>query len=313
MAHNWQAATVRQRDVAWEELEQWAWGYLGKPAVECTPNDLVVYLESSYKKHHGKQKAADGSRCPAPSSIAGMVSHLSTRYKELGQRGTWDWAAGTGNPCNSMELRTYKGGYANEMEEAGYSSKSAKPITEAKLQRLVELLVQEARLKQQYVQPWYVEALLWRDACIAQYLWDSMRRPAEARGLTTDQVQIGSIASSSSSKGEVYVETHARQSKMCHASHGTRRPRPVHIGEEAGGQLVGLMLQYIACLQTAGKSMGRFMFSPLRPDREGLHEDQGLSTSGMGQRIIGHLKRYGLFEGESLYSIKRGECNTTIT
>jgi hypothetical protein len=48
------------------------------------------------------------------------------------------------------------------------------------------------------------------------------------------------------------------------------------------------------------------MFSPLQPNRQALQSDQGLSTAAMGQRVIGHLKRLGLYDGESLYSIKRG-------
>jgi hypothetical protein len=75
---------------------------------------------------------------------------------------------------------------------------------------------------------------------------------------------------------------------------------------EAGQQLAQLMLQYMQCLQHHGQSLGRFLFSPLQPNRQALQADQGLSTAAMGQRVIGHLKRLGLYEGESLYSIKRG-------
>lgn len=66
------------------------------------------------------------------------------------------------------------------------------------------------------------------------------------------------------------------------------------------------MLQYMQCLQQHGKSLGRYLFSPLQPNRQALQADQGLSTAAMGQRVVGHLKRLALYEGESLYSIKRG-------
>ena len=99
-----------------------------------------------------------------------------------------------------MELRTFKGGYANIMQDQGFQQASAKSISEAKLQQLVGQLVEEAdcyqQLTPQQQQPWHVEALLRRDACIAQYLWDSKRRPAETGQLQSAQVEVNLRASS---------------------------------------------------------------------------------------------------------------------
>jgi hypothetical protein len=79
-----------------------------------------------------------------------------------------------------MEVRTFKGGDANEMQDLGFTPTAAKPISEFKLQQLVQQLAAEAaEAQQQANQPWHVAVLLWRDACIAQYLWDSKRRPSE--------------------------------------------------------------------------------------------------------------------------------------
>jgi hypothetical protein len=302
MAHNWQAATNKQRDTAWAEFDSWSWDQLGTPGVYCTPNDLVVYLESSFLRQHGRQVAADGSSCPAPGTVASTVAHLSTRFQQLGCRGPWDWGTCKGNPCNSMEIKTFKGGYANEMQDLGFAPTAAKPISEAKLQQLVQQLTQEALTAQQQPnQPWYVAALLWRDACIAQYLWDSKRRPAELSSLQTAHVEVHSSAA-----GGSRVQAGPQVSKMCHASRGSRRPRAVDVQGEDGQQLSQLMLQYMQYLLQCGQSLGRFLFSPLQPNRLALQADQGLSTAAMGQRVIGHLKRLGLYEGESLYSIKRG-------
>jgi hypothetical protein len=197
-----QAATNQQRDSHWEQLDSWSRQQLGKPALQCTSNDLIVYLESSFIRQHGRQTAADGSQCPAPGTFSGAVANLSTRLQQLGRRGAWDCITGTGNPCDSMELRSFKGGYANSMQESGYQPTSAKPISESKLQQLVAQLVEEAdayqQLKpgQQQQQPWHVEALLRRDACIVQYLWDSRRRPAETGRLQALQVEVRLSASS---------------------------------------------------------------------------------------------------------------------
>jgi hypothetical protein len=302
MARNWQPATNKQRDTAWAEFDSWSVTQLSKPGQYCNPNDIVVYLESSYLRQHGRQTAADGSSCPAPSTVASTVAHLSTRFQQFGRRGPWDWVTCSGNPCDSMEMKTFKGGYANDMQDQGFAPTAAKPITEAKLQQLVQQLAAEAAAAQQQPsQAWHVAALLWRDACIAQYLWDSKRRPAELSSLQTAQVQVVSSAVGSSG-----LQAGPQISKMCHASRGSRRPRPVDIQGPAGQQLAQLVLQYIQCLQQTGRALGRYMFSPLQPNRQALQSDQGLSTAAMGQRVIGHLKRLGLYDGESLYSIKRG-------
>jgi hypothetical protein len=206
-----------------------------------------------------------------------------------------------------MELRSFKGGYANTMQELGYQPISAKPISESKLQQLAAQLVEEADAYQQLTpgqqqqQPWHVEALLRRDACIVQYLWDSKCRPAETGRLQAVQVELNLSASSG---GQVLAQPSS--SKMCHASRGSRPPRPVDVQGAAGQQLAQLLMQYQQCLQRSGRSIGRFMFSPLQPSKQDLQQDQGLSTAAMEQRVTGHLKRLGLYEGESLYSIKRG-------
>jgi hypothetical protein len=217
-----------------------------------------------------------------------------------------------------MELRTFKGGYANQMQDAGYEPAAAKPISGAKLQQVVQQLQAEAQQCQQSrQQPWYTEALLWRDAAIVQYLWDSKRRPAELGHLGSQQVSKGSSSSSgpgsnvrsaASSSYTLGLDLTATPtvSKLCHASQGSRRPAPVELGGQVGQQLGRLFLRYSECLKRHGKSLGRFMFSPLRADKQELQGDKGLSTSAMEQRVVGHLKRLGLYEGESLYSIKRG-------
>lgn len=304
MGKNWQAATNKQRDTTWQQLESWTQQSLNKYAVQCTPNDLVVYLESGFLQQHGRQTAEDGSSCPAPSTLNTAVAHLSTRFQELGCRGMWDWGTCTGNPCSSMEIRTFKGGYANQMQDVGFKPRAAKPISDSKLQQLVQKLQEEAEAYQQLSntaqqqQPWHVEAILWRDACIVQYLWDSKRRPAEASKLQSSQIDIQiSVAEGSS------VQARPSTGKMCHASRGNRQPRPVEVPSK---QLAELLWQYVQCLDRAGKALGRFMFSPLTANRQDLQRQQGLSTSAMGSRVVYHLKRLGLYEGESLYSIKRG-------
>jgi len=295
--HNWQTATNQQRDKVWAELEEWTASHLGKAAVQCTPGDLVVYLTSYWLGNHGRQILANGATAPAPSTLESTLSHLSTRFAELGRRGDWDLAAQKGNPCHSMQVKTFRGGYSNLMQDAGFLVRSVPPLPEWKHQQLVQHLQWEADMEEVLqVSPWHVEALLRRDAAIAELLWDSHCRPAEVGTLQHSAVQIG----------DGQVRGQAVSSKMCHAAHGARQPRPIVLEGAAGEKLEELLTVYFACLQRHHQPLGSYLFSPLQRDGRSLDLSRGLSSGAMTKRIVGHLQRLRLYEGESAYSLKRG-------
>jgi hypothetical protein len=79
MSKNWQDSTNQARNSAWQGLETFSQQQLGKPAVMCNPNDVVVYLESTYIKQHGRQRAADGSCCHSWRSWRSWKSWRSRR------------------------------------------------------------------------------------------------------------------------------------------------------------------------------------------------------------------------------------------
>ena len=138
--------------------------------------------------------------------------------------------------------------------------------------------------------------LLRRDAALAQLLWDSQRRPAEVSSLPPSSIQAG--------QGQVTAQ--ASSSKMCHASHGGRQPRPILVGGEPGSRLAALLQAYTDSVHRHGRQLGAYMFSPLQADGQQLQQDKGLSTAAMSSRIVEHLQRLGLYTGESVYSVKRG-------
>ncbi|KAI8462543.1 MAG: hypothetical protein J3K34DRAFT_447666 [Monoraphidium minutum] len=142
--HNWQPETNAARARAWAELEEWCRSRMGHSAAACSPSDLVVYLTGYWMGAHGRQVLPNGARAPAPSTLDTTLAHLSTRFAELGRRGLWVPATGTGNPCLSMEVRTFKGGCANLMQDAGFRPWAAPPLAEAKVRRLLAELEAEA-------------------------------------------------------------------------------------------------------------------------------------------------------------------------
>ena len=292
----WQPNTVHQRDRAWQEFDSWCRARLLKPATACTPTDVVVYLCSWWIGAHGRQVLPNGATAPAPGSLTSLVSQLSTRLEEAGRRGVWDPSSGCGNPCKSFEVRHFCGGYANLMHAAGFQPQAVPPLPEWKLGALVAALLAEADNARGSGAPWHVEALLRRDAALAQLLWESERRPGEVGQLTTPAVTLGGAQ----------FRAQAATSKMCHPSHGPRQPRPITVAGAGGALLQELLEGYARCLGRCGQGLGPFLFSPLRRDGSGLDTGRGLSSAAMTKRIEGHLRRLHLYAGESIYSLKRG-------
>jgi hypothetical protein len=217
-AQHWQPATVGQRERLWGEYDVWSRQMLGKPGVLAVPGDLLVYFESYWLRQHGRQSMAEDMRA-APASLDAAVSHLSTRFAELGRRGAWDPVTGAGNPCLSMEMRTFKGGYHNQMHGMGFQQQSAVPMPVEKYQILLMRLIAEAEAAKAQGDSvaWQTEVLLRRDALMIGLLWVSHRRPAEA-----GQLLIGSVQSE-----DDHWTAQGRVSKMAHPSHGRRQPRPI--------------------------------------------------------------------------------------
>jgi hypothetical protein len=295
--HHWQQSTNIQRHRIWQEFDAWCRQRLGQPAIQSSPNDLLVYVCSHWVRSHGRQMLSTGARIPAPSSLNVMFAHLSTRFAELGRRGDWEPDTGRGNPCCSMEVQTFKGGYSNLMQEAGFQPHAVRPLPHWKQQVLVAGLEAEAdAVRESGDQPWHVEALLRRDAAVAELLWDSQRRPAE----------IGQLRTSTTSIAGGQLRGEASSSKMTHASRGARRPRAIEVQGDAGTNLCRLLESYVACLQRHGKELGAFLFSPLQRDGSSLDGSRGLSSSAMTKRVVGHLQRLHLYAGETVYSLKRG-------
>lgn len=256
-----------------------------------------MYLTGYWIGAHGRQVLPNGARIPAPSTLETTVAHLSTRFSEIGRRGMWDPATGAGNPCLSMEIRTYKGGFANMMQQVGFRSRAVPPLAREKVQELVNSLVDQAEILAVVGgAPWHAEALLRRDAAMFALLWETHRRPAE----------VGSLDLASVNRTGGAFAAQAGVSKMCRPSLGSRTPRPIEVRGPEGEVLCSLLGSYHSCLERHGQPLGRFLFSPLRRDGSALDTTKGLSAAAMTHRMVSHLKRLQIYEGESVYSLKRG-------
>jgi hypothetical protein len=78
-----------------------------------------------------------GKSGTAPSSLAGIRSHLSTEFELLGRTGEWNAETLQGNPTWSPLVRRLTKGYKAEAEEQGYQQKGAVPLAEDRIQQLL--------------------------------------------------------------------------------------------------------------------------------------------------------------------------------
>jgi hypothetical protein len=144
----------------------------------CTPEDIVVFLESHWLHQHGSTLLSDGEVHAAPSYLSTSMSHLSGMFKVLGRVGVYDpdrqvWASvmcllaclpvgvlcipahlpssahllsfvlQVGNPCLSAPVNAFKATYTKQMWELGYAERSAKSLSFGSFDQLTRRLSEE--------------------------------------------------------------------------------------------------------------------------------------------------------------------------
>ena len=89
-----QEETWRRRLGSFSEFSSWFQSTMqalgrNKAPVDATPNDLVVYHESQWVKHHG-ETVLNGVLWPAPSSLEANFSMLSAVFIKHGRTGEYN-------------------------------------------------------------------------------------------------------------------------------------------------------------------------------------------------------------------------------
>jgi len=84
------------------------------------PEDILVFLTQHWLPNHAGSSTTSGRLIAAPTSLAGVKSHLAKEFDLQGRVGDWDPAAQLGNPMHSMQIRDMIKGYYNQAAELGY-------------------------------------------------------------------------------------------------------------------------------------------------------------------------------------------------
>eukprot|EP00798_Chlamydomonas_sp_ICE-L_P026376 gene26376-biopygen11331 len=140
------------------------------------PQEVLVFMQSQFiLGHAGSLLPGMTDPVASPSGVSGALSHFATLFEELGRRGPYDETTGSGNPCDSHEVKRYKQGYTRVLQEAGYQESSAVPLTKPKADLLLAYLDQQIELSASPFQ----KLSLARDALLCLFAWDSAMRGKE--------------------------------------------------------------------------------------------------------------------------------------
>ena len=313
-------ATVSRRLALGQELTQFLEAL---PAdyphslLTARPEELLVFMQGSFiHKHGGTQLPGQPELVASPQGVSCALSHLSTLFESLGRRGPYDPSSGTGNPCDSSEIKRYKQGYSRDLWRAGYQETSAVPLDFQKLEAvLLDLRGQLSRSTSAF------EVLsLERDALLMVYSWHSAMRGKEGGSLCladlhrADRTQLFSLC---------YVPgTAAPPELLILPTHGTKTNKrtrthqdPITISLQPPGSpfcFITRLWAYLAFAHQHGHPVTHYLFRPHEPSRDRFKEAP-YSSSSLCKMFQARLVALGLFNGETAHSFRRGTLQATAT
>ena len=83
------------------------------------PEDILVFFTQHWLPNHAGSSTLSGKLIAAPTSLAGIKSHLAKEFDLQGRVGDWDPATQLGNPIHSIQVRDMIKGYRNQAAELG--------------------------------------------------------------------------------------------------------------------------------------------------------------------------------------------------
>lgn len=192
------AAAAAQEFMAWLSARSTA---RGVDLLTCTPEDIIVFLESYWLRRHGSLLLSDGNLHAAPSTLSATISHLSGVLKAAGRSGLYDPDRQAGNACLSADVAAFKTTYTRRTWQLGYAEKSAKSLAFSSYDQLMQqlhiesssLLEQLAALSHTPTAARLEAAMpaltLLRDCVLISMQWDSAVRGRNACILRGQDVQ----------------------------------------------------------------------------------------------------------------------------
>lgn len=303
----WEASTTLRRDRTMQELDAWLstlpalWG---KTLLNCTPTDILAFLERSWLHKHAGTVLPDGSKVASPSGVNLCLSSMSTGFGLLGRLGPWTPATPHGNPIQSAALQHYRKGYGLQIWRGGYLESSAVPMTQDKVSQLLNYLDQQAATSMSPIQ----QLLFQRDALMALLMWETCLRGVDCGKVSlNDFFHVDGSSAQLPLTGTMSVGTvlllQPNGSKTVKGS----RAGVISLAYTSTDQHSSLprLMQYLSGRSAAGDPVKHFLFNPLTRDQK-AYAATAMTSSSLGKRLQKHLQDAAMYEGESNHGYRRG-------
>jgi len=266
------------------------------------PEDMLVYFTQQWLPNHAGSATKTREHIAAPSSLAGIKSHLATEFELLGRTGDWDPATQRGNPMHSMQIRGMLRGYSNHAAKAGYEKKGAVPLTEAEMHLLLSSMHNQFSNSTDSTQ----QLLMLRDGLLFSLLWQTCFRGFNAGGVRLDNI----VLPTGGNAVAFLVPTRKLPAgAMVHLLPDTTKNRK---GGHCSVTLTCDVLCFTTWLQlvthhyaAAGQPVTNFITGPLTVGKK-LFAEKFMTCSNAWARLTMYLKSLGMYTGQSIHSTRRG-------
>lgn len=287
----------------------------GLGLANCSPEDLLVFMEMIYLPRHAGSILPDGTCIVAPSTISNVLSHLRMTFKELGRGDQWDDHSRSGNPAASNQVHAWARGHDKTSISSGFKTTSAVAMTESKIRQLLVHCMQQLTASSSSA---YDRALAARDGAAFSLMWQTGMRSVNARTM-----KIGDFMLPGQAKGSLHaylhtpsstshpgiIQVHPEQTK-------THSQNPYSISIPPATEPVMDTFYWLAATVVTAHALGQPITSyVIRSSASSItnHQqssmrfaDQPLSRSGLYSRLVSQLQHINAYDGESLHSFRRG-------
>ncbi len=316
MAQAVQPATAAARERHAAELQRWL-AARHCSLTTCSPEALLAYVTMHWLPKHTGSELSTGERVAAPSSLANMLSHLSSHFEHIeGRNGAHQLLNGVqhGNPVRSSCIAELRQGYCNAMRNKGVCQGAAVPVSFEQASQLLAALATALRESEPGT---LLAALLARDGFLVSLLWhtalrgDNAARLRDVDFITPDgEPACSQLWSASRSGGELEPDR-----LYFFRPDGTKSQRAANIGRVPIKVLVECE-QQLCCawwLQQCGleyaafamKPLQGFLTRPLQRNRRAF-ADKPMSSSSINQMLKARQQQFNIAGELTPHGFRRG-------
>ena len=309
----------QRRAAALKEWQRWAQQFpasLRPSLMTCTPAEVICFLEQWRVSRHGRARPGDapGSNPDiAPSTLRNYASQLSQLCLIAGRADApWSTSSPGGNPVTHASVSNYVAGYANHcFLNTSYVDSGAVPISLSTYLRLQDYLTDKAANEKDP----YQSALLWRDACLSAYLWETGQRGKEGCQLLVTDFCYGNVRCTPAWLDLVEGQPGTNYPLLVESSRGTKSRKTKHPGTLdldvvvnnalGTGILVKMIPPYALAMRASGSPLLSRLFMKSNAAQDGF-EDEDFKSDAFNKRLQKHLQAMGVWSGETTHSLRRG-------